>query len=230
MVNHMAQTDVPLFVSRRRLARYKTPPRAAGIWALDSGGFTQLKDFGQWTFTVGDYIREMQWAAPMDWMCEEKILLRTGRTVAEHQSLTVDNFIVMQWDLPNVVIPVLQGWTLDDYLRCIELYQDRGVDLTEYPVVGIGSVCRRNATDQVVSIISRLSAEGIRCHGFGVKGRSMRALEPLLASADSMAWSYDARRGTPLSGHTHKNCANCLPYALAWRTKHITPTKEEQHA
>ena len=40
-----------------------------------------------------------------------------------------------------------------------------------------------------------------------------------LASADSLAWSYDARRRPPLPGHTHKNCANCQPYALTWRTR-----------
>lgn len=40
-----------------------------------------------------------------------------------------------------------------------------------------------------------------------------------MASADSLAWSYDARRSAPLPGHAarHKNCANCRDYALAWR-------------
>jgi hypothetical protein len=39
-----------------------------------------------------------------------------------------------------------------------------------------------------------------------------------LASADSMAWSYAARREPPLPGCTgHKNCANCLRYAGRWR-------------
>lgn len=32
----------PLFVSRHRLADYKTPPVATTAWALDSGGFTEL--------------------------------------------------------------------------------------------------------------------------------------------------------------------------------------------
>lgn len=41
-----------------------------------------------------------------------------------------------------------------------------------------------------------------------------------LTSADSLAWSRDARLlGEPLPGCTrHKNCANCLRYALRWRT------------
>ncbi|HZN72722.1 MAG TPA: hypothetical protein VFC00_13720, partial [Micromonosporaceae bacterium] len=45
----------------------------------------------------------------------------------------------------------------------------------------------------------------------------------LLAPADSMAWSFEARRlKHPLPGCTrHRNCANCLRYALAWRTRLI---------
>ena len=36
--------------------------------------------------------------------------------------------------------------------------------------------------------------------------------------ADSLAWSYHARREPPLPGcNTHKNCANCVRFALAWR-------------
>jgi hypothetical protein len=38
----------------------------------------------------------------------------------------------------------------------------------------------------------------------------------VIESADSMAWSFEARRERPFPGHTHKNCANCLDYALAW--------------
>jgi hypothetical protein len=48
-----------------------------------------------------------------------------------------------------------------------------------------------------------------------------------LVSADSMAWSYAARRAPPLPGHDkpgngrprgHKNCANCADWALSWRS------------
>jgi hypothetical protein len=42
---------------------------------------------------------------------------------------------------------------------------------------------------------------------------------------DSMAWSLGARFNPPLRGHTHKNCANCLEYALRWRAKVIAAGK-----
>lgn len=38
----LERTDVPLFISRRRLVERVTLPRARGPWALDSGGFTEL--------------------------------------------------------------------------------------------------------------------------------------------------------------------------------------------
>ena len=40
-----------------------------------------------------------------------------------------------------------------------------------------------------------------------------------LASADSLAWSFEARRAAPLPGCGHASCANCLRYAVAWRER-----------
>jgi hypothetical protein len=124
-----------------------------------------------------------------------------------------------------VFAPVLQGWQLPDYLRCVDLYQRAGVDLAAVPIVGVGSVCRRQGTKEAARIITALTERvpGIRLHGFGIKTTGLADYGHLLASADSMAWSYHARRRAPLPGHTtHKNCANCLPYALAWRTRALT--------
>jgi hypothetical protein len=49
MPHWLREVDVPLFISRNRLTRYKTLPRAIGPWALDSGGFTELQRYGRWT-------------------------------------------------------------------------------------------------------------------------------------------------------------------------------------
>ena len=69
-------------------------------------------------------------------------------------------------------------------------------------------------------IASTFAARGIRLHGFGVKTGGLHLYGRQLASADSMAWSYAARRQPPLPGCTsHKNCANCLAYATQWRTR-----------
>jgi hypothetical protein len=89
------------------------------------------------------------------------------------------------------------------------------------PVVGLGSVCRRQGTAEIAHLVRRLRAElGVDLHGFGVKTAGLRRFGGELLSADSMAWSYDARRSAPLPGCSgHKNCANCLVYALRWRDR-----------
>ncbi len=51
-----------------------------------------------------------------------------------------------------------------------------------------------------------------------------------LESADSMAWSFSARRAPPLPGHSHKDCANCLEYALRWYEKLIARTPDALQA
>lgn len=121
-----SDVDVPLFVSRVRLARLKRWPRAVVPWALDSGGFTELAKFGGWTLTAADYVREvrravadiggLEWASAQDWMCEPAMLARTGLTVLEHQRLTVANYLELLERAPDLpFVPVLQGWTLADY-------------------------------------------------------------------------------------------------------------------
>jgi len=117
------------------------------------------------------------------------------------------------------IAPVLQGYTLDEYLRCVDLYDRAGVDLTLEPVVGLGSVCRRQGTAEAERIITTLASMGIKLHGFGFKLQGLAKVGRLLVSADSMAWSYDARRRPPLPGCRHKNCANCARFALLWRER-----------
>lgn len=217
--------DVPLFVSHRTLGGRRSLPEAAAPWALDSGGFSELSMYGEWRTTEAEYaaavnryadeIGQLAWAAPMDWMCGPSILARTGLGIGVHQQRTVENFLrLREAGLP--VIPVLQGWELDDYLYCVEMYEREGVELASEPVVGVGSVVGREAGG-VGAIFRALWGLGIKCHGFGVKRTGLRLYGAYLESADSMAWSYDARRARPLSGCTHKSCANCPRYAMRWR-------------
>jgi hypothetical protein len=155
-------------------------------------------------------------------MCEPAILDRTGLPLTEHQRRTVANFTELcgLWPTvskaPGPFIPVLQGWQLADYEHCEGLYRSASVGLAAYPVVGIGSVCRRQATAEIGELVEALSAR-YRVHAFGVKTLGLRRYGSSLTSADSLAWSYDARRSAPMPGHSHKSCSNCLPYAGRWR-------------
>lgn len=222
----LALLDVPLFVSHRRLARRRTLPRARSRWALDSGAFTELLLHGAWETTPQAYVAAVRryrdeiggldWAAPQDWMCEPQMLARTGLSVADHQARTVASVFELRSLAPDLpFVPVLQGWAIDDYLRAADAYASAGVDLAAEPVVGVGSVCRRQSERGIEAICAALADTGLRLHGFGVKTLGMRYARHL-HSADSMAWSYNARRHPPLPGHSHASCANCPAWALRW--------------
>lgn len=234
----LEQTSVPLFVSHQRLKDRKRLPRAAGTWALDSGGFTELSRKGYWSISAKDYalktrryqqeIGGLQWAAIQDHMCESFILAKTGRTLRQHQESTVQSYLDLMSLAPDLPwAPVLQGFALDDYLRCLDLYQSRGVDLLALPVVGVGSICRRQGTNEAVVILRRLASLGLKLHGFGFKTLGLFSVSDLLVSSDSMAWSFHARHNAPLPGHTHKTCANCLEFALLWRDKLLGDLKRK---
>lgn len=220
----LARPDVavPLFVSHRRLRRYKRLPRARPRWALDSGGFTELAMHGRWVTTPEEYldavaryadeIGRLDWAAPMDWMCEPEMLAKTGLSVDRHQGLTVENVSLLRAHAPADVriVPVLQGWHVGEYVACAERYAAAGIDVTTEPVVGVGSVCRRQSTSEIAAICAELARAGISCHGFGVKTAGVARYGRHLASCDSLAWSYNARRN-PAVGRVPARFVRQLP-------------------
>ncbi|MFF4902327.1 hypothetical protein [Streptomyces sp. NPDC001068] len=221
---------IPLCVSHGRLADRVTLPRAVTPWMLDSRGFTELSQHGRWTISPYTYaaaarryydeIGLMDMCSIQDWMCEDEILAKTGLTIADHQIKTVASYLnLMTLDSELPWMPVIQGRTLDDYLRCIDLYDQVGVDLTLEPVVGIGSVCRLQQTDEAARIIETIWSMGIRLHGFGFKKTGLRRVAHQLYSSDSLAWSYNAVNRAPMPGCVgkHVHCGNCPKYAIAWR-------------
>lgn len=182
---------VPLFVSARRLRRKGNWPSAATSWALDSGGFSELQLYGEWVTPAMQYSSEvrrwrdeiggMTWAAIQDWMCEDIVIKGgvtkkgivfkgTGLSIREHQRQTIASWNLLRQLAPDIPwLPVLQGKHPDDYLAHVEQYKRAGTDLTKVPLVGVGSVCRRQRTAEVLAVLSPLKALGLRLHGFGVK-------------------------------------------------------------
>ena len=239
MPSWLRLTDVPLFISRNRLTRYRTLPRAIGPWALDSGGFTELQRHGAWTVSPEQYVADVRryrdeignlaWAAPQDWMCERLVIeggvagrqrfVGTGLSVYIHQRRTVANLMRLRRLAPDLpFVPVLQGETGQDYLRHAEMYETAGVRLADEPLVGMGSVCRRQTVGDIVDAVGQLAAAGIRLHGFGVKTAGLPALADDLVSSDSLAWS-DRGFHEPGCSPTHKTEANCLSFAMRWRDR-----------
>lgn len=228
------RTDVPLFLSAVQLRGRRSFPRARGPWALDSGSFSELALHGRWTIDARTYAAEVRrwsaaigmpdFAAIQDWMCEPPMRGKTGLTIAEHQRRTIASYLELRALAPEIPwMPVLQGWGAPDYLDHLDAYERAGVDLRALPIVGVGTICRRQATDQAFRIISAIASERIRVHAFGVKSDGLRAFGNWIASADSMAWSFVARRQKLVmdgcEGQGHINCANCLRWALAWRAQ-----------
>jgi hypothetical protein len=158
--------------------------------------------------------------APRDMMCEPFMVKKTGLTVAEHQRRTVADFLNLRDIAPDLpIVPVLQGWDLADYLRCADMYSRAGVDLAGEETVGIGSVCRRQATGEIGLITSTLAARGIRLHGFGVRTEGLEEYGAHLATADSMSWSFRGRKVRPCVHGRAQSEANCIHFALAWRDR-----------
>ncbi len=200
-------------------------------WALDSGGFSELSLKGEWTIGAAQYAGEvrrwsrsiglMQWAAIQDWMCEPFVLAKTGLSVAEHQARTIRSYLDLRSIAPDVPwAPVLQGWQPTDYIEHAEAYARAGIDLESAPIVGVGSVCRRQATAEGAAVFCRVAQLGLRIHAFGIKRDGLEQIGELLESADSMAWSYVARRRKiRLDGCDHARCNNCYVFAQQWASR-----------
>ncbi|MEV4116321.1 hypothetical protein [Nonomuraea sp. NPDC049695] len=226
---------IPLFVSYSRMRRLQhTLPRARGPWALDSSGYMHLRRRSptdppaRWSIEPQRYIDDIRryraevgqllWAAQMDYMVEAEIRASTGLSTLEHQRLTTENLLLLRSLAPELpIVPSLQGWTPGEYRRHRRMYAAAGIDLREEPLVGLGSVCRRQASIPIHFLIKELAEDGIRLHayGFGIPGLSMSGHH--LVSADSQAWSLNARRnpgGFPQC--THRSCSYCPRWALAW--------------
>jgi hypothetical protein len=206
-----------------------------------------------------DEIGHVAWAAPQDWMCEKPIIyggkfgpntfagtrqfvdpnhtMSHDEIIYEHQRRTILNVLTLRGIDPTLpFIEVVQGDKPWHYLQHVDMYLDlAGIDLTQSPLVGVGSVCRRQATDEAGEILTALHDRGLtRKHAFGFKIEGMRRFGHLLTSADSLAWPYRAMKHgqaaarlglphglmwtcSPGPHHPAKNCANCRTFAMAWR-------------
>ena len=130
-------------------------------------------------------------------MCQEFILTRTGLSVDDHQRLTIERYDALRSLVHTPeIMPVLQGYRPDEYVSHIEQYGDR-LHLGHW--AGVGSVCKRNkdaSAIEAVLLAIKQRRPDLRLHGFGVKLTALSSglVRGLLHSADSMAWSYHARK------------------------------------
>jgi len=129
-------------------------------------------------------------------MCEPFILSKTGLSIVEHQQLTIERFdqIIKLTSIP--IMPVLQGFEPKDYINHLFMYGER---IKAGIRVGVGSICKRNGNPtEIIRVLESIKQErpDLKLHGFGLKKTSLQNtyITSLLYSADSMAWSYAARK------------------------------------
>ncbi len=222
---HLALAHVPLFISVNRLWNRRRHQFRVGDWIMDSGAFSLVTKHGGYPDdrSVEEYAKRIRKfagtgnllaAVAQDYMCEPFVLEKTGLTVKDHQRLTIERYdALMACDVGGVyIMPVLQGYEPEEYADHVRQYGDR---LAYGAYVGVGSVCKRNASpSSVVAVLRAIKRvrPDLRLHGFGLKKTCLAdaSAVDLLESADSMAWSYDGRRKAA-------GLANCPNYALTWR-------------
>lgn len=200
---HHARNFDRAFISMNPLRRRRSC-LSANRFIVDSGAFTEITKFGGYRHEPDEYAAEVnrvrQWqgfecAVTQDYMCEPFVLEKTGLSVRDHQRLTIERYRRIQSLTPAYVMPVLQGYKASEYLDHIEQYGDL---LRAGMRVGVGSVCKRNASiSQIEDVLLAIheAAPGLLLHGFGVKttALSSQRVWECLYSADSMAWSFAAR-------------------------------------
>lgn len=193
------------FISVNRLLRRKTIK--VENWIMDSGAFTEVMKHGTFRLSVEDYAEQirkfsyfgtLQAAVSQDFICDKKVLERTGLTVERHQEMTIQRYKqLLKQDTNKVyIMPVLQGSTPEEYVSHVKMY---GKLLKRGAWVGVGSVVSKsNNPKQVLEILSAIKDErpDLRLHGFGLKYNAIcnREVLSLLYSSDSQAWSQSARR------------------------------------
>ena len=215
-------------VSANRLADRKGSFRV-NDWIMDSGAFTELSKHGQWRTEPSVYAAQVKrWAkngnliaaVTQDYMCEPFMLQKTGLTIHDHQILTIKRYDALRAECGQIILPVLQGYSPQDYVRHLQQY---GVRLIDGMWVGVGSVCQRNGNPDAVEDVLRAIKSvrpDLRLHGFGLKITALQNphIRTMLESSDSMAWSDAARA----SGRDANDPREALKYCA--RVQSITDT------
>ena len=171
-------------------------------WFIDSGGFSLLSKLKDYPFTLEQYAllikkKKPTYAATMDYPCEPELLKEASMSVKERIIKTIENAEIMlnNYDFRRTkIIPVIQGWTIDDYRFCIKEMHKRDL-LGDY--VAFGSMCRRMRIAEARKLITK-QREYLRkfvdakAHYFGIKISFLKDLTIFrnVDSFDTAAWTH----------------------------------------
>lgn len=197
-------------VIRKKIAVPKIPDCMTET-AADCGGFVATRKWGgeyrytpeqyvQWLY---DWTRPPQWAAMMDYCCEDEITSGNPGVVRDRQEKTT-GMAYRLWDdhrdAPWAWVPTIQGWDIKDYLRHTRALKPLIGEMTAYYGaerhfrVGIGTLCARASASMIRDVVQAVTSElpGVPIHLWGVKLSVFKSPIPLpeqVASVDSAAWN-----------------------------------------
>ena len=170
---------------------------------IDSGGYSFFRRWGEYPFSIAKYIEfiyilkddnmyPITLCAIRDYPCEPDINRSQISTNKERIQKTVSNAVeCFQADGNLPWIPVIQGYTIEEYLSCIQLYEDVGIPL-DY--IAVGSLCSRKGNlHEIRKILTTIKQRtGAKLHSFGLSLVYLK--DPIifntLYSSDSAAWNY----------------------------------------
>jgi hypothetical protein len=217
LVDAARNSGIPTLFSANAFSKYDSTGRFSGFRlsaaerlgdmdaALDSAGFVAAVKYRDYPWSIWQYVqlaaaRPWAWWASMDFCVEPEIASNAIEKYVR-MAATARYYVLCKQEAERAGIsapmPVLQGWTPDDYLKTADMIDLDGISR---PLIGIGSVCRRQlgGPDGLMSIIDQLDRrlpKSLRFHLFGVKSDALDYLDqhPRIASVDSMAWDFSVR-------------------------------------
>lgn len=172
-------------------------PKGCGLRFLDCGGFLAMNRWGDYPFNVPAFMCLVAKLAPdrwatMDYPCEPQIA-RGSRLQTNEERINATVALAAEcltWadHVPGQAVPVIQGYTLDEYRLCLDLHAEAGT-IREY--MAVGSMCRRMDAGELHELIPGIyehaRALGVeRLHFFGLK------LDPALDDLRGCIYSRDS--------------------------------------
>lgn len=187
---------------------FRKPRLPAGARvAADCGGFVASRVWGDYRYTSAEYIDWLnkfspEWAATMDYCCEDEITNGKPGIVRQRQQQTTEKAYEF-WrdyrDMPWTWVCTIQGWSVEDYHRHAAemkpLINDWRRHYGDRPGwrVGIGTLCARADAAMIRRVLATVRdvLPDAPFHLWGVKLALLKSkiALPNVISVDSGAWS-----------------------------------------
>ena len=181
----------------------KKPPIPAHITevAADSGGFVASRVWGDYRYTLEQYVTWLQswqprWAAMMDYCCEPQLQQVTRRRQEQTTANAREAWSRYQ-QVPWAWVPTVQGWIPEDYSRHASelqpLIEEMRTSYHDHPSwrVGIGTLCQRNDVTMIQAIVDAVREVLPRTplHLWGIKLDALCSVNlDQVVSTDSAVW------------------------------------------